>query len=225
MAETVEDTFSVGASPRVVVKGEVGDIAVESGPDGTIHVGATLDHPERLDYEVRQEGGAIIVEAGRKREGLSAMPGPSGRADIAATVPRSTDVDLGTVAGDVELRGVESDGKLHTVNGKVTLFDAVGRFNLSSVNGKVSMDNVKGAFRAETVNGAVEFAGEMTPGGENTLKTVNGRIRVRLSDAAAVRVEGSAVLGAFRSELPTRESAEGEAVLFVSAVNGSVTVE
>ena len=236
MSETIEDTFAVGDNPKLVVEGEVGDVIVESEPGNIIGVRSTLEHPERLDYEVRQEGGAITVKARKKymRGRLRHMFASPGRADITATVPTSTEVELATVVGDVELRGIEGSGKLSTLNGRVILYDSQGDFKLSSLNGKVSMDNVKGAFHGTTVNGAIELNGELTPGGENRLKTVNGSVQVRLTSAAGVRLAATTIRGSVHSTVPALdpgpcedgpEPSNGEASLFVSTVNGSVSVE
>ena len=226
--EIIEDTFTIGDSPKLIVENESGDVTVESGPDGTIEVQAGLEHAERLDYDVRLEGGTIRVVAKKKKTGaLSNVFGRGGRADISVIVPRSTKTELKTVAGDVELRGVESSGKLSTVNGKVLLYDVEGSYEGSTVNGKVTMDNVKGRFRGSAVNGAIAFSGELAPGGENELTTVNGSVTATLEGSTKVVVEASALNGSYTSEMSAREGDSTdveEATLTITTVNGSVTV-
>ena len=164
---------------------------------------------------MRQEGGTIRVVVKKKKTGaLRNVFGRGGRADVSVTVPRSTKTELKTVAGDVELRGVESSGKLSTVNGKVT------------------MDNVKGRFQGSAVNSAIAFSGKLAPGGENELTTVNGSVTAALEGPTKVVVEASAVNGSYTSEMSAREGDThegdstdvGEATLTITTVNGSVSV-
>ena len=50
-AETRDDSFFVGESPRVVVSGGNGRIIVNSDTDGTVRVQATLKKADDLEYE------------------------------------------------------------------------------------------------------------------------------------------------------------------------------
>ena len=71
MVDVIEDTFSVEGESRLVVANEVGDIDVASGEGGAIGIRSTLDEADRTDYQVRQEGGTVYVEAKRKRTGCT----------------------------------------------------------------------------------------------------------------------------------------------------------
>ncbi len=61
--ETRNDTFVVGDAPRVIVTGDNGRVIVISGPVRTVSVDATLRKPNKIEYEVAQEGDMIRVTA------------------------------------------------------------------------------------------------------------------------------------------------------------------
>ena len=61
--ETRDDTFSVGAAPKIVVSNDNGQIDVVTGNEGTVNVKATIRRPDDVEYSVVQEGDTIRVEA------------------------------------------------------------------------------------------------------------------------------------------------------------------
>ena len=225
MVEVIEDTFHVESGAKLVVSNEVGDVDVVPAEDATIDIRATLDHADRTDYRVRQEGGTVYVKA-RKKSGLVARAfGKEGRVDIAVKVPKRTEVDLGTVVGDLELRDVVGASKLSTVNGQVMVHGVEGELNASVVNGRLALKDVKGRFEASTVNGGIEFEGEVVLGSKNKLSTVNGGVHVVVQGRTRLDVEASTVNGSRSIGERATEDDRGEAHLQVSTVNGSIKVE
>src|SRR5918999_2167291 len=61
--ETRDDTFSVGATPKIVVSSDNGQIHVVTGNEGTVNIKATIRRPDDVEYGVVQEGDTIRVEA------------------------------------------------------------------------------------------------------------------------------------------------------------------
>ena len=64
--ETRDDSFVVGASPRVVVSGGNGRVIVNPGTDGTVRVQATLRKPDDVEYET---GGGIAAIGPQRKDG------------------------------------------------------------------------------------------------------------------------------------------------------------
>ena len=246
--ETRDDSFSVGASPVLVVTSENGSIDVETGPAGTIRVQATLRNAPRVQYEASEEGDTVTVEADVDSGARNAG------ADIIVTAPAETAVELETSNGRIEIQGLEASGTLRTSNGRVVIEDVKGDFDvrtsngpievtsmegegtLATSNGPVTLTEVKGAFDVDTSNGNISFSGEMTAGGDNRLETSNGSVTVELEGTPSVELDASTNRGKVTSELPIDASTknakrlvgtigDGEAELHIRATNGSVTIE
>ena len=237
-AKTRDDTFTVGASPTLVVDGYNGRIAVNPGPDNTIRVQATLRNPSRVDYQVSQDGDTVKVMARRRgKASLFGFLGNSGGVNIVVTTPRKTDVDLNTGNGRIDLNGVEGSSTLHTSNGGIVMDSVKGDLDASTSNSRIVLDNVKGDFNAETSNGSIAFKGEMIQGGNNQLRTSNGGVSVKLEGTPSLTINASTSNGRVTSKLPVlTDSAgdrhrlvgtigDGEAELLVQSSNGSVTIE
>jgi DUF4097 and DUF4098 domain-containing protein YvlB len=245
--ETRDDSFSVGESVTLVVRTANGAIEVRAGSDGEVHVEATLREPEKIDYEVTQDGDTITAEAtsGRWRGCMMAS--------FVVTVPADTEVDLDTSNGAIELTGLVGDGRLDTSNGAIRLVDVTGDYRGRTSNGAIRIDGMEGTADIETSNGAVDvadskgefdfhtsngrisFSGELTAGGDNRLETSNGRVNVELLGEPSVRIDASNSNGDITTNLPlTIESTsrhhlvgtigDGEADLYVRTSNGDLDI-
>jgi DUF4097 and DUF4098 domain-containing protein YvlB len=247
--ETRDNSFSVGESVTLVVRTANGAIEVRTGSDGEVHVEATLREPERIDYEVTQDGDTITAEAqsesGRWRGCMMAS--------FVVTVPANTEVDLDTSNGAIELVGLEGGGRVDTSNGAISLVDVSGDYRGSTSNGAIGIDGMEGTadfgtsngavdvadsrgeFDLHTSNGRISFSGELTAGGDNRLETSNGRVNVELLGEPSVRIDASNSNGDITTDLPlTIESTsrhelvgtigDGEADLYVRTSNGDLDI-
>ena len=233
--ETRDDSFVVGESPRLVVSGENGHVIVSPGTEGTVRVQATLRKPDDIEYETTQEGDAISVES---KGGLGIFNfGERPRADVEITAPSNTRVELRTSNGRVELYGMRQPGTVRTGNGKVVLEDVSGDFNVSTGNGGVAIARASGTFDVETGNGRIEFDGELVPGGNNRMTTVNGGVVIKLQGTPSVKLDASSGNGSVTTRLPILTTSPGDkrhlvgtigagdAELFVRTSNGSVMIQ
>ncbi len=213
--ETHDDTFSVGATPKIVVSNENGQIDVVTGNEGTVNVRATIRRPDDVEYSVVQEGDTIRVEAQVSSVGGF---GIDAGADITVTLPADTNVDLRTSNGGIEVVDIQNSGKLWTANGRI------------------SLENEKGEFEVNAMNGAIDFRGEMTAGGMNQLTTFNGSVEVTLLGEPSVKLDATTSNGEIICELPIVATecgvkrlvgvvGGGDAVLVVKTSNGSIAVE
>ncbi len=249
--ETRDDSFVVGESPRVVVRGGNGRIIVKPGTDGTVRVQAILRKPDDVEYEIRQDGDTISVEAKEKSRGIFNF-GESPGADIEITAPSNTRVELRTSNGRVEVYGMHQSGTVRTSNGKIVMEDVMGDFDISTSNGAVTITLASGTFDVETSNGRIEFDGELAPGGNNRMTTSNGSVEIKLQGTPSVKLDASTGNGSVTTRLPilttsvgnnrndsgfpfpwwseTRENVvgtigDGDAELLVRTFNGSVTIQ
>jgi DUF4097 and DUF4098 domain-containing protein YvlB len=213
--ETRDDTFSVGAAPKIVVSSDNGQIDVVTGNEGTVNVKATIRRPDDVEYSVVQEGDTVRVEA-RVSSGWGF--GTDAGADITVTLPAETNVELRTSNGGIGVVGIQNSGKLWTSNGRI------------------SLENVKGEFEVSTINGAIDFRGEMTAGGTNQLTTFNGSVEVTLLGEPSVKLDAATSNGAIICKLPIAATESGvnrlvgvvgggDAGLVIKTLNGSITVQ
>jgi DUF4097 and DUF4098 domain-containing protein YvlB len=247
--ETRDDSFSVGESVKLVVRTSNGAVDVRAGSDGEVQVEATLREPEKIDYDVTQDGDTITVEArsesGRWRGCMMAS--------FVVTVPANTEVDLDTSNGAVALTGLVGGGRFETSNGAIRLVDVTGEYRGDTSNGSIDIDGMEGTADIETSNGAVNvvdfkgevelrssngrmsFSGELTAGGDNRLETSNGRVTVELLGEPSVRIDAENSNGDISTDLPlTLESTSknhivgtiggGEADLYIRTSNGDVDI-
>ena len=218
-----DDTFAVGANPRLVVRGFNGRIRVRAGEPGSIRVRAKLKKPHEIKYSAAQEGDLITVEAKPDQQSEGFLHGFSRQhsgANIEVTVPVATSVDLATSNGPVELQGTEGGGAVQTKNGPIRVEKFKGDLNattknapitvktlsgsavLATVNSRVSIEDAHGRFDARTTNGSIKFQGSIVPGNGNRLSTSNGNIKVALDAEPSLKLTAATVNGRVRCEVP-----------------------
>ena len=251
-----DDAFAIGASPRVIVNNTNGRVKCTVGPDETVRVQARLRNPAAVDYRTSQEGDTVRVDVKSKgKPTLLGFLGRSGGADIEITAPRNTKIELKTTNGVIEASGFEgaatiqsTNGRISaermkggldatTTNGRITLEECEGALTANSTNGSIGVENARGSIDAESTNGTISYSGEMIGGGENRLKTTNGRINVKLQGDRSLKIDASCRIGKISSSLPGVAASgmlgqkleatlgDGEAELFIRTSNGSVSIE
>ncbi len=232
--EVREESFSVGASPSLIVDNGNGDVSVKANLAGTIRVRATLREPEKLEYRVEVDGDTIRVTAKPESMGFFNF-GESPGADLVIEVPPNTVVDTSSSNGKIELIGVSGPSAVRTSNGAIELRDVSGEFLASTSNGRITVTQSSGAFDLKTSNGAISFDGELSPGGDNRLKTSNGSIDANLRGTPSVRLDASTSNGSVVSSLQFSGSTievnhlvgtlgDGDASLLIETSNGSIII-
>ena len=234
--EDRDATFVVGSSPRLVVSGENGRIIVNPGPNDTVRVQAVLKSPDKVKYEIRQEGDVITVKAETESRGIFNF-GKSIGVDLEITAPPNTRVDLQTNNGQVGVDGMHKSGSVRTSNGAIVMNDVIGEFSISTSNGSVTVTQARGSFDIETSNGKIEFAGDLTSSSNNRMTSSNGRIDIKLLGTPGVKLDASTSNGSINTELPILMTSrlneshlvgtigDGGAELFVKTSNGSIVVK
>ena len=164
-----DDTFAVGANPRLVVRGFNGRIRVHAGESGSILVRAKLKKPHGIKYSAVQEGDLITVEAKPDQQSEGFLHGFSRQhsgANIEVIVPVATSVDLATSNGPVEVQGTEGGGTVQTKNGPIRV------------------EKFKGDLKATTKNAPITVK---TLSGSAELYSANSRVSMRTHTAASMR--------------------------------------
>ncbi len=233
--EIRDDSFVVGHSPRLVVSSDNGRVIVNSGPDRSVSVKATLRKSDDIEYQITQVGDLISLRAKIDNGGIFSF-GESPGANIEITTPSNTAVELRSSNGSVEVYGIQQSGTLRTSNGKIVLDNVFGDFDIVTSNGGVSITRAIGSFNVKTTNGRIDFDGELLPGGDNKMTTSNGRVEITLQGTPSIKLDGSTSNGSIDTDHPILVSSPGdqhhlvgtigtgEAALLVKTSNGSVAI-
>ena len=252
-AETRSETFSVGDAPVLEVRVINGSVEVRAGDAGVLTVVATLTHPDKLTYDVRQDGDRVTVDVGR-RDGVGVFNfGRSPGADVVVVAPAETVLGLRTSNGGVIVEGIQASGTVDTSNGRITLREVAGDYDLDTSNGAVqvtgyrgnirvetsnssiTVEQAVGQFDVETSNGRVALSAELTAGGSNAVRTSNGSVSITLLGTPSVRLDATTSNGAVSNDHPivaTRMDGAaqagtigaGDASLVVRSSNGSISI-
>jgi DUF4097 and DUF4098 domain-containing protein YvlB len=226
-SQTVEETFVVGSSPRLVVDTSVdGHVTVQSGAAGSVAVETRLRDERRIAYQTRQDGDTIRVESSAARLiPFQFLPSWWRAANVVVTAPAGTVIEIRTRNGDAVMDGLQSDATVHSTNGSIRLHDTHGNVTATSTNGSITFDGVvpagvttqlattngrlevrltdtQGTFDAKTTNGPVSFEGPLTGDGQARLQTTNGRVDVRLTGTPDVTVDLDTSNGSVTSTWP-----------------------
>lgn len=199
-AATIEDSFEeswrVGPGGSLQLWNENGSVEVESWERDEVRVQATIriragsrsgaeEALEEFRIETRRDGDSISVRARKPkgRDGIFAwFAGRDLNVDVryTVTVPRRFDLDVTTVNGAIEGRGLAGHLVFDTVNGSIKVVRSRGAVSADTVNGSISVEllSVSGEDSMEfsTTNGRIEIALPRGVGADVDASTTNGKI-------------------------------------------------
>ncbi|MGK2856628.1 MAG: DUF4097 family beta strand repeat-containing protein [Thermoanaerobaculia bacterium] len=194
LTEKFDKTFAAKAT--VGVENENGSVTVKSWDRPEIRVEAekTVDGSseaaasamKEIRIDIREEGGELRVRTVMPRRNgggfLDWLAGNNINANVRYTisVPRSTNLDLETVNGRIEVNGVDGVMDLETTNGKIAIAKSAGRVNAETTNGGIvaQLDSVSpGGMKLETTNGSVQLELPVAFRANLNAATTNGSIK------------------------------------------------
>ena len=225
------DTFGVGVNPELQIISGEGDVHVRVGDPGVITVETEMIRPEKLEYEVTQEGNMVTVRALKSADAYVADP----RTNIEVTLPSNTVIDIVIGNGAVGITGLNADGKIALGNGTARLEQVSGNYSVMADNGSITVENATGAFRLSTGNGGIDFTGLFRNGGINEFTVGHGDISIEPDADASVVIDAEAHDGGIDNDLITEFSLSesgrligtlggGAASLRISAGEGNITL-
>lgn len=231
-------TLEVRAVKREGRHGDPEDVevrAVEESADGVVicvfypSSGRWRDDDDRDDDRRR-----------RGRRGRSSNPCRNGgngwngdrndtRVDFTIRLPADLTVDVKTVAGDVEGRGLSGTLEFGTVSGDLRLVDVrATTLEATSVSGDVELDGVEAReVSGETVSGDVVYVGTIAREGDYYFKTLSGDVDLAVPGEPDARLRGSTFSGRLESDFPTTSDSRRRRSSRFSATwgNGSATID
>jgi F0F1-type ATP synthase epsilon subunit len=203
--ETVTQSFTTAAPPRIVVEMFNGGIDVVTGSDNTVKVdvikrgggisqAAAEDDLKNVEVTIAQDGDTIRVTA--KRADQRVELGNTG-ASASLRVPNGAILDLRTSNGPIGSSGPVGDVSAQTSNGPIAARGSIGQLKLSTSNGPITINGGSGSIDVETSNGPIDvtadnavvvgrtsngpfrFSGSLAQG-RSEMRTSNGSIVVTL---------------------------------------------
>ncbi len=235
-----ERTLTVTAPVDLEVTSGSGDIQVQPGDSGQVHVRAKVtarrgtvaeaaEVVKRIEANppIEQTGssvriGHIEVEELRNRVSI----------DYEVVVPKQARLRARSGSGDVGVSGVQGPVSAQAGSGNVSVANAEGAVEAQTGSGNVTVDGAGGGVRASTGSGDVSAANVK---GDLRASAGSGNIEVRQSDVTSAEMKtgsGDIVLHALRGPLRVSTgsgsiSAEGTpaAAWDVSAASGDVRLK
>ena len=194
--ETITQSFTAGAQPRIVVEMFNGSIDVVTDSANTVKVdvikrGGGLsqqdaqDDLKNVEVTMTQDGDTIRVVA--KRTDQRVDIGNSG-ASARLRVPEGALLDLHSSNGLITSSGPVGDVQAQTSNGPIDVRGSRGQLDVNTSNGPVTINGGSGAIDVETSNGPIDI-------------TADNVVVVARTSNGPIRFSGSLAQG--RSELRT----------------------
>lgn len=235
--ETLEQSFEVGDSPRLMIGVGKGSVLVETGPPGTISVSSFVINKDDVDLDVSADGDVVTVRSVTTISGSLIGDRAEGAVDFTVMVPPLTVVEVGTAAGPVTLRGVQGGGTITAVAGTIELRSVSGDYSGGAGVGDIRITDSNGSFRFTAGSGSITFDGVLVAGGSNEFETGVGDVIVSFSEGAGVDLDATVASGTISSVLTLKDESsdstttggrlsgtfgDGGAALLISVDVGSV---
>ncbi len=227
---------TIPSGRRIMIKNINGAIDVERSSGDRVEVTAEKrwrrGNPANVRIEQTKVGDDVLVcalwgeESRCDENGIRSQRSNRGNdrnndvsVHFVVRVPDGVRVDVSTVNGGLEVRGVTTEVRANTVNGSIRARSAGGPVRAKTVNGSidVSMGSVGRAddLEYETVNGAITLELPANFGAQLELSTVNGRVTTDFP----ITISGTVSPRRLRGTV-----GDGATRLRASTVNGSVTL-
>lgn len=199
--ETIDRTFDVRPNATFLLDNVNGHVTVTSWdqPRIRVHVDKSADgwdsddvraalREVRVDIQARPDRVSVkTVEPNKSFGFFDFLFGHhvSRNVTYEITVPRLTNLDVGTVNGGVNIDAVTGQIRVETTNGKIEVQRCAGSVDASTTNGGI---------HAELLN--------VTPGKSMTFETTNGHITVVVPPSLSADVDASTTNGRISTDLP-----------------------
>ena len=199
--ETLEQSFQVGDSPRLVVGADNGSVLVETGPDGTISVLSVVSNKDDVDLGVTADDDVVTVRSVTTFSGSLIGDHAEGAVDLTITVPPDTVIEIGTAVGPITVKDVRAGGTITDGAGSIEMRGVSGDYSGGVGAGDIRIVDGNGSFRFTTGVGSIMFDGVMVSGGSNEFETGVGDVTVTFSEGVGVEIDATTSTGTISNEL------------------------
>jgi hypothetical protein len=169
MVGSVPQVFSVGAHPVLNINVGSASVHIHAGPDNSVSV-TTSTSRDQLVNSFQQNDVINVQEQGRVD-----FRNRDRSANIDITAPVTTDIQLNTTAGSVEINGI---------NGQVNASTSFGKID-------VTQTTLRGQSSLHVGTGSVRFEGSLDSAGSYRMDTDVGAVDVNLPPDASFNLNGN----------------------------------
>jgi len=224
---TIQQSFEVGARPRLSVHNVAGRVVVRAGQPGTIDVHAVKHgRREAMDntrVEMGQHEDCLSVATKTVDTTFAGGPHSLCAVDYTITVPAGCEVQVHAVSAAVEVRDTQAPASLETVSGAIDIFGVTGDCWVKTVSGSAGIGEIAGTLQGHSVSGALEInraalqsfdlqtvsgdisaATPLVPGQRYRAHTVSGDLRLLVPGDTKATISLKTVSGSLRSSLPAQ---------------------
>jgi DUF4097 and DUF4098 domain-containing protein YvlB len=214
----IDRELAVEDNPTIRITIRSGRVNVEGGEPGVVRFRVDTSDPT---FEIRQAADAIVASGDR-----------GGRVFVTVSVPPTTDMEIGTASGDVDIDPPLGRLDVTTVSGEVE-FETVERLQARSTSGGIRGNRVEGEASCVTTSGdikvseIVESADFSTRSGSVVIgtcsgiascATLSGNIRIEELSGPTARIKSMS--GGVRLGIPPRTRLELDA----NTLSGKITL-
>lgn len=232
-ADQWEKTYRVGGRPALAVHTDDGSVTVETWNRPAIGVRIVTSGlkigPRGLRVSDEANGDRVTIEAHEPRWSFSI--GSTLRSiRVNVSVPRGTDLDIGTGDGSVVLDHTEGPTRIRTGDGSITAQGVKGDLGFQTGDGTIHGTDLEGRLVAETGDGSIRISGSFT---KLDVETGDGSIDAAAETGPGPRTgwrfvtgDGSLVLRIpedFKADLDAHTGDGGISLDFPIEVSGTFT--
>jgi hypothetical protein len=222
---TTTRTFTVSASPRLVLTTSSSDIHIMTGPalQMTVvthqHVFLGDNNEIPVHYEQSADKNTLTITTDEQNTitfGFAINQG----IDFDVTVPQQTALTMQTSSGDITASGVHAPMSLTTSSGDITTDGGSGQISLTATSGDINASNLSGemtlstssgdvtAINAnatgsssfQTSSGDITFQGMLANSGNYGFHASSGDITITLPGTAAFHIQATTQSGDLHSD-------------------------
>jgi hypothetical protein len=240
-------TFTVTGTPRLVINDDSGAIHIHTGGSAnTVNVQVTKHatglgaNTDDMQVEYNQTGNTIDVTTHANGAFLGFKS-----VDLEITTPSTSDVEVHTGSGEVEINGVTGQMQAETgsgsivannISGDVTLRTGSGSIHANNMGGQVLLTTGSGEIEArhtalkgqsllKTGSGSIQFEGSIDSQGSYRLETGSGSIDATLPGNSTFHLETSTGSGSVHNGFENSDVGNTpRPTLSLSTGSGSITL-
>ena len=190
--ERISQTFDIGPIGEFSLSNISGDIRV-SGTSGNqvtieavkrLHGRGDRDLLNSVEVDISHQGDRIRVETryprNERRGDDDHRHGHGGvSVDYRVTLPVGTEVEIGSVSGDVMLEGVDGETSVTSVSGEVEVSDVANLVQAKSVSGEVDVRNARSDDDVDIASVSGDVTINSIEAEELSISSVSGDVRIR----------------------------------------------
>ncbi len=223
-----EQSFNVGATPKLVINDAFGTVHIHSDSDSsntgtvTIRIDRSGNFASGSGTTISPDKVAGVITIDATQQGFG-----DANTDLDITTPSASSIQVSDDNGDVNIEGVTGGINVQTLQGSIDANNVSGQVTLSSTSGDVSIENgsLSGQSSLHSDNGDIRYNGSIDPQGSYNFDTISGSIDVSLPSDTAFHLNGSSANGQVGNEFGSNDFGSGtHPPLTVSSVSGSIHI-